>query len=66
MITMRVTPLESPLIATIPAAALTSFTHEDDRQRALQAGFQLHLGKPIESRALVEAVASLMMRLASN
>jgi PAS domain S-box-containing protein len=61
----KVRALESPLTATIPAAALTSFTHEDDRQRALQAGFQLHLAKPIESRSLVEAVASLMMGIAA-
>jgi CheY-like chemotaxis protein len=43
----------------IPAAALTSFARDEDRQQALQAGFQLHLVKPIDSRALVEAVASL-------
>jgi CheY-like chemotaxis protein len=61
----KVRALESPLTATIPAAALTSFTHEDVRQRALQAGFQLHLAKPIESRSLVEAVASLMMGIAA-
>jgi len=46
-------------IAAIPAAALTAFARNEDRQLALQAGFQLHLTKPIDAQALVSAVASL-------
>ena len=46
-------------IASIPAAALTAFARNEDRQRALQAGFQLHLTKPIDATTLVAAVASL-------
>jgi CheY-like chemotaxis protein len=46
-------------IASIPAAALTAFAREEDRQLAIQAGFQLHLSKPIEGRALIAAVAML-------
>ncbi len=38
--------------ASIPAAALTSFAREEDRQQALEAGFQLHLAKPIDPRRL--------------
>jgi signal transduction histidine kinase/CheY-like chemotaxis protein len=45
--------------ASIPAAALTAFAREEDRQQALAAGFQLHLAKPIEIGALVAAVARL-------
>ena len=45
--------------AAIPAAALTSFARQEDRQTALQAGFHLHLAKPIDPRRLVEAVARL-------
>src|SRR5262249_58243929 len=33
--------------ASIPAAALTAFARDIDRQHAIQAGFQLHLAKPI-------------------
>jgi CheY-like chemotaxis protein len=55
----RVRLLEMAGAPFIPAAALTSFARDEDRQQALQAGFQLHLVKPIDSRALVEAVASL-------
>jgi signal transduction histidine kinase/CheY-like chemotaxis protein len=45
--------------ASIPAAALTSFARQEDRQQALQAGFHLHLAKPIDPRHLIEAVACL-------
>ena len=48
-----------PRIAAIPAAALTAFAREEDRQLALQAGFQLHLTKPIDAQTLISAVASL-------
>ena len=45
--------------ASIPAAALTSFARAEDRQRALQAGFHLHLTKPIDRRRLIESVEAL-------
>ncbi len=45
--------------ASIPAAALTALARDEDRQQALDAGFQLHLAKPIDAGSLVAAVASL-------
>ena len=45
--------------ASIPAVALTALAREQDRQQALRSGFQLHLAKPVDARALVAAVASL-------
>jgi CheY-like chemotaxis protein/anti-sigma regulatory factor (Ser/Thr protein kinase) len=45
--------------ATIPAAALTAFAREEDRQLALHAGFQMHLVKPVDPSAVVGAVALL-------
>ena len=48
-----------PGSASIPAAALTAFARDEDRERALRAGFQLHLAKPIDASALVAAVAAL-------
>ena len=42
-----------------PAAAVTAYARPDDRQRALLAGFQLHLAKPLPPTALVAAVAAL-------
>ena len=55
-----------PPLNTIPAVALTSFAGHDDRRRALDAGFQIHLGKPVEARTLIEAVASLVQRVQSS
>ncbi len=54
--------LDAPSIAAIPAAALTAFARNEDRQQALEAGFQLHLAKPIDADALVSAVATLGRR----
>jgi CheY-like chemotaxis protein len=44
---------------SIPAIALTAFAGYDDRKRALVEGFNLHLAKPVEPAALVNAVARL-------
>ena len=37
----------------VPAIALTAFAREEDRRRALKAGFQHHVGKPIPSDELL-------------
>jgi len=55
--------LKSPQRAAIPAAALTSFARDEDRKHAIQAGFQLHLAKPVDTRSLVQAVANLAQPL---
>jgi signal transduction histidine kinase/ActR/RegA family two-component response regulator len=46
-------------VASIPAAAVTAHARDDERRRALDAGFQLHLAKPLEPNALARAVHSL-------
>jgi signal transduction histidine kinase/ActR/RegA family two-component response regulator len=46
----------------LPAAALSGFSREQDRQRALAAGFRMHLEKPVEPEALIAAVARLAGR----
>jgi CheY-like chemotaxis protein len=43
-----------------PVAALTALAHETDRARALESGFDAHIQKPVEPRALAKAVASLV------
>lgn len=43
----------------IPAAALTAYAREEDRIRALSAGYQLHVPKPIQPQQLVSVVANL-------
>jgi signal transduction histidine kinase/ActR/RegA family two-component response regulator len=44
---------------SLPAIALTAYAAEPDRQKALAAGFQLHLAKPVETNELVSALAAL-------
>jgi PAS domain S-box-containing protein len=46
----------------IPAVALTAFARAEDRTHALEAGFQVHLTKPLEARDLVAVVANLAGR----
>lgn len=59
----KVRASQPPDRASIPAAALTSFARDEDRQHVFEAGFQVHLAKPIDSRALVAAVVSLAQRV---
>ncbi len=42
-----------------PAIAVTAFARQEDRQRALEAGFQAHLAKPVEQADLLAAVGGL-------
>ena len=41
------------------AVALTAYGSNEDRKKALSAGFQVHVGKPIEPSQLVSVVASV-------
>jgi CheY-like chemotaxis protein len=45
--------------AAVAAIALTAYAREEDRQRALAAGFDLHIPKPVDPRDLVAAIARL-------
>ena len=49
----------------IPAVALTAYAQRQDKEAALQAGFSLHLTKPIEPSELAWAVVSLLRNTAS-
>ena len=44
-------------VARIPAIALTAFARADDRASAIEAGYQIHLAKPVE---LVDLQAGLV------
>lgn len=46
----------------LPAVAVTAFASPEDRQRALAAGFQVHLAKPVDPRELTSVIASLAGR----
>lgn len=49
--------------ANTPAIALTAFSRAQDRTRALAAGFQSHVAKPVELEELATVIASLTGRL---
>jgi signal transduction histidine kinase/CheY-like chemotaxis protein len=57
--TIRAMP--SMRLATIPAAAVTAQARDDERERALAAGFHMHLSKPVHPVALARAVATLAL-----
>jgi len=46
-------------LGRIPAVAVTGYATADDVQRALTAGFQIHISKPMDPAAFVAAVADL-------
>ncbi|MBD3560120.1 response regulator, partial [Planktothrix sp. FACHB-1355] len=54
----QVRQIELEQVSTIPAIALTAYAREEDCRQLLNAGFQLHLPKPVEPAVLVAAVAS--------
>jgi PAS domain S-box-containing protein len=47
----------------VPAIALTGYATPKDRERALAAGYQLHLAKPVEASELIAAIFSLVGRM---
>ena len=46
----------------VPAIALTAFARSEDRTRAMLAGYQVHIVKPIEPQELLATVGSLARR----
>lgn len=63
----RVRALPAADARNVPAIAVTAFTRAGDRQMALDAGFQHHVPKPVDPRALIALIADLRPgRAASN
>ena len=54
--------LKMKLAREIPAVALTAYATKEDKARALAAGFQVHVPKPIEPGALIRSIAGVMGR----
>ena len=52
-----------PAVKSIAAVALTAYARPQDRLKALQAGFQMHVPKPVEISELLTVVGSLTNRL---
>jgi PAS domain S-box-containing protein len=49
-----------PPVGRIPAVALTAFTDPQSVQNAFAAGFDAHLGKPLEPHVLADALAKVL------
>jgi len=58
----KVRLLENGATQTIPAVAITAYAKEEDRERALSAGFQIYLAKPVELTELISVVARAARR----
>lgn len=50
----------------VPAVALTAYARREDRDKALAAGFQQHLTKPVEPNLLLQTVAELALAKAGH
>jgi PAS domain S-box-containing protein len=48
------------LTKQIPAIALTALASEEDQKKAILAGFQLHIPKPLELEQLTQAIITLL------
>jgi len=55
----RVREMEVLRGGKIPAIALTAYAREEERKQALEAGFQMHLSKPVDINKLIVAIANL-------
>ena len=49
-------------VAGVPAIALTAFSRREDQQRALEAGFDEYLAKPVAPALLLQTVAAIVAR----
>ncbi|WP_016876817.1 ATP-binding protein [Chlorogloeopsis fritschii PCC 9212] len=55
----KIRELEPEMGGRIPAVALTGYARVEDYRQAIEAGFQLHVAKPVRAIELVAVVASL-------
>jgi CheY-like chemotaxis protein len=52
--------LESAKARNLPAIAVTAYANPEDRVRALVAGYQNHIPKPVDCNALAAAIVQLV------
>jgi CheY-like chemotaxis protein len=53
--------LDSAKARSLPAIAVTAYANPEDRVRALVAGYQNHIPKPVDSNRLAVAIAQLVV-----
>ncbi len=56
----HVRELDSESGGAVPAIALTANARAEDRSRALAAGFQMHMAKPVDPAELTQAIARVI------
>ncbi len=57
--THAIRALENPALASLPIIAMTANAFEEDRERALEAGMNGHLAKPIDLAKMMELLRDL-------
>ena len=62
----RVRSLDNEKMSFIPAVAITAYAKTEDRERALAAGFQIYLAKPVELNELISVVNKAARREFDN
>ena len=58
--TRQIRKLKNPETANIPIVAITANAFEEDRQKALEAGMNEHVAKPIDLARLLEVVKKVL------
>ena len=53
---------ESPAFSGTPIIAITAYAMKGDREKALDAGCNMHLSKPISTRDLPELIAQMLLQ----
>ncbi|MEP0803636.1 response regulator [Funiculus sociatus GB2-A5] len=59
----QVRALDAEAGGQIPAVAITAYVSDRERQLAIDAGFQMHLAKPVDLTQLIRVVANLTGRV---
>jgi signal transduction histidine kinase len=49
-------------VRQMPAVAVSAYARDEDRQRAIERGFHLHVAKPVSPEELVNAVRALVVQ----
>lgn len=58
----KIRSLQTSACKDVPAIALTAYAREEEKARALNTGFQMHISKPISNYQLVTAVSSMAQK----
>jgi signal transduction histidine kinase/DNA-binding response OmpR family regulator len=62
MLIRQIRQSPEPEMRNLPAVALTAYAREEDRLRALSAGFQAHLVKPVDPDGILSCISQLADR----